>query len=65
LEIIVDEDAIQRFDGQLKNAELILQKEITKGFKAYPSVAACYDCPIKDNCAHYTDTPLLQKIYVS
>lgn len=63
LEVVIDEDRFSQFEKALEKVEKMLNKNMTEGFKAYPDVKECADCPLKKTCPSFIDIPLLQTVH--
>ena len=64
-EVQVDEDAFFRHEQNMINGLKFFNKELVNGFKTYPSVKKCNNCPLKDTCKDFTDIPKIETIYYS
>ena len=64
-EVQVDEDAFFRHEQNMINGLKFFNKELVNGFKTYPSVKKCNNCPLKDSCKDFTDIPKIETIYYS
>ena len=63
VKVIVDEDRFTQLENAFKKVTKMLDKSIAEGFKAYPDVKACADCPLNKTCKSFTDIPLLQTVH--
>ena len=64
-EVQVDEDAFFRHEENMINGLKFFNKELINGFKNYPSIKKCNNCPLKANCKDFTEIPKIEKIYYS
>jgi hypothetical protein len=60
----VDEATLQIHYNNLLNVKKFLDDTMSKGWTPYPKFAVCKECPLADNCKHFTDIPAIQEIYL-
>lgn len=41
-----------------------LKKLVEEGFRPLPDLKRCHECPIKENCKHRMDVPVLETVYL-
>lgn len=65
LEVEVDEERFEKkeLERAMENAGKILNSAIEKGFRPLPDVKRCAECMVKSTCSHYTEVPILKKVY--
>ena len=63
LKVVVDEERYPQIESAFNKVEKILIKNMAEGFKAYPDVKVCADCPINKTCKSFIDIPLLQTVH--
>lgn len=60
----VDVSTYQLHYSNLISIKEYLDNQIKIGFKAKPSLARCYNCPLGITCSHHTDIPKIQEVYI-
>ena len=63
LKVVIDEERFGQIEKAFEKAGKMLNKSIEEGFRAYPDVKECAECPLKSNCKSFTDIPLLQTVH--
>lgn len=59
----VDESRIASHELTVSTVKQRLSNDINYGFKAYPSMSKCVTCPLKEDCSHAIDYPLIDEVY--
>lgn len=56
---------MEHHEDQIRSARKLITAEKKKGFKPYPELKRCHDCPLKDTCEYYINVPPVITVYMN
>jgi hypothetical protein len=63
IEVVIDNDVLVHHKAMIDKTRSMIELDIEMGFKAYPELTRCKQCPLFENCTEKTEVPLVQTIY--
>lgn len=65
IKVNVDPDAFPRHQEQINDIRAAVEMEATVGFRAYPEVKRCFECPLHSKCSEAITVPKINEIFIS
>jgi len=63
-QIDVSPERLDDYDDVIVGVRKQLVDVMSVGFKAYPSMERCLECPVAKFCEDYTNVPIIQKVEI-
>jgi hypothetical protein len=60
---VVDEEKFAAHEVAISNTKIMLEKELKRGFKAFPDYRRCKKCPLYESCDKRAIMPLITDIH--
>ena len=62
-QVVVDEDRFTEHLETIKKVKRVASYHEKNGWTPRPDVKRCHDCPLKKDCKHFIDIPIIETVY--